>query len=91
LAKRLDRLRLPHQALGKIGQLLHLTPVNRLEEGLARRKVPVKRANTDTGRSRDGFEARRGAASAEHGFCGREDPFAVADCVGTRLSRGLFI
>jgi xanthine dehydrogenase YagT iron-sulfur-binding subunit len=47
------------QSLGEIGQLLDLMAINRLEQGFARRKMAVKGADTDSSRSRDGFENGR--------------------------------
>ena len=74
------------QLLGQIGKLLHLAAVHRLEQGLARREMAVKRADADAGGLRDGFEAGIRATGAEHDFRSFENTFAVPHGVGARLS-----
>jgi hypothetical protein len=86
LAERLDRPFFFPQMFGEIGQLLNLMAVNRLEEGLSRRKMTVKGANPDTRRSRDSFEARFRSAGAEHGSCSLKQAVAIAQRVGAWLS-----
>jgi len=71
--------------------LLNLVAVDRIEQGLARRKMTVKGADADTGRLCDGFEARFGSTSAEHGSRSLKDSVAVPECVGARLSRSFFL
>ena len=84
--ERLDRPFLFLQSLGKIGQLLDFVAVNRLKQGFARWKMAVERADTDSRRSRDGFEARFRTTGAEHGSCRFEQAIAVPLRVGARLS-----
>jgi hypothetical protein len=53
--------------------------------------MAVKRADADASRARDGFEARFGAAGAEHGFCRLKDAFAIPNSVGARLARRFLV
>ena len=85
-AQRLDRLGLVLQLLGQFAELLHLAPIDGLEQGLARREVPIERADADTGPSRHGLQARVGAAGAEHRLRRLQHALAVADRVGAGLS-----
>ncbi len=86
MAKCVDGLRLIFQLLGQIGKLLHLAAVHRLEQALAGWEMPVERADTDAGGSRDSFEACFRSAGTEYDFCRLKNAFAIANGVGPRLS-----
>ena len=79
---------LPHLP-GKLGQLVDLAAIDRLEQGLARREVAVERADADAGPPGDGLQARVRAAGAENPGSRLEQPLAVADRIGARLARNI--
>jgi len=49
--------------------------------------MPIKGADADTGRSRDGFEAGVRTTSTENLSCSLEHTLAVPNRIGARLSR----
>ena len=85
--KRFDRRSFGLQLFGEIGELLDLAPIDRLEQRLAGREMPVQRADADAGVPRHGLQAGIWAAGAEHRFCRLQHPLAIADRIGARLAR----
>src|ERR1700722_467473 len=74
------------QRFRQFAELLHLAPVDGLEQRLTCRKVAIKRPDADPGPSRHSLEARLGAAGAEHGFRSLQHTLAITDRVGARFS-----
>ena len=66
-------------------------PVHRLEQRLARREMPVERADADAGSSGDRLEAGVGPARAEDGGRRFEQQLAVAHRIGARTAGGLVL
>ena len=79
----LERIGLLPQLLREIAELLHLTTVDRLEQGFARRKVTVERADPHAGTFRHRLQARFRAAGAEHRLRSLQQPFTIANGIGT--------
>ena len=70
------------QRFGQFAELLHLAPIDRLEQRLARREVAIERPDADPGPFRHGLQARLRAAGAEHGLRSLQHALAIADRVG---------
>src|SRR5271166_7101668 len=77
------------EALRELAELIHFTPVYRLEQGLARREVTIERSDADASALRHGFEAGVGTAGAEDVGRRIEKALAIADCVGASLAHGI--
>src|ERR1700722_17033497 len=82
----IDWIGLALQRFRQFAELLHLAPVDGLEQRLTRREVTIERPDADPGPSRHSLKARLGAAGAEHGFRSLQHALAIADRVGARLS-----
>ena len=83
-----DRIGFALQLLGQFAELLHLAPIDGLEQGLAGREVAIERADADAGASRHGLQARVRPAGAEHGLRGLQHALAIAHRVGAGLANG---
>src|SRR5262249_25694712 len=86
-AQGLDRRGLAPQMFRQLGELLHFTPVDRLEQGLSGREMAIERADADPGLARHGFEAGLRTSGAERFLGGGEETLAVAQRIGARPSR----
>jgi hypothetical protein len=53
--------------------------------------MPIKSADTDARRSRDGFEAGFRSTGAEHGSCRLKQSIAVPQRVGAWFSQSYFV
>jgi hypothetical protein len=71
-------------------ELLHLAPIDRLEQVLAGREVAIQRADADPGAFCHGLQARLRTAGAEHGLGGLQHALAIADRIGAGLSDGFY-
>ena len=76
------------QRFRQFAELLHLAPVDRLEQGLAGREMAIKRADADTGAFGHSIKARIRTAGAEHGLGGFQNPFTVANRIGAGPANG---
>ena len=84
-AQRFRRMPVLGQLFGEVAEMVHLMAINRLEQGLARREMPVERADADACLTRNRFQARLRAAGAEDLRRRFEQKLAVADRIGARL------
>ena len=77
------------EPLRELAELIHFTPIDRLEQGFARREVTIERSYADASALRHGFEAGVGAADAEDVGRRLEQALAIADRVGASLAHGI--
>jgi hypothetical protein len=71
----------------RFGELLDFAAVHRFHHGLARREVPIQRADADTGAARDFFQAHSEAHLGESCLGGIDQELPVAGTVGAGLAR----
>jgi hypothetical protein len=88
-SQRFDGLRFVCKPLRELAELIHFTPIDRLEQGFARREVTIERSYADASALRHGFEAGVGTAGAEDVGRRIEKTLAIADCVRASLAHGI--
>ena len=84
-----DRRSFVGEPLRELAELIHFMPIDRLEQGFARREMTIERSYADAGALRHGFEAGVGAAGAEDVGRRLEQALAIADRVGASLAHGI--
>ncbi len=77
------------EPLRELAELIHFTPIYRLEQGFARWKMTIERSYADSSALRHGFEARVGAAGAEDVGRRLQQALAIADRVRASLADGI--
>ena len=84
-----DGLSFVGEPLREFAELIHFTPIDRLEQGFPRREMTIERSYAHPGALRHGFEAGVGAAGAEDVGRRLEQALAIADRVGAGLAHGV--
>ena len=87
-AQGLDREHHCGEAARCRGQLFHLTPVDRFDQRIPRRKMAIQGTGSDTRLLRDVVQTGRRAVARKGPFRHFENPLAVAQSIRSRLSLG---